>query len=164
MNKIKHSLEYQSINKRRIIDFVDKVHFRDYLELGYEYNQETQKNNLINIDLLKSNYFFLNFADYVDGDYPIMANVDVNFFNFEDDNIQRFEIFLTSDGTMRVHLLYERFNPNINVVFPWGWVDSPLTFDLVEKLHTFSVITFRRGLTLNNKIEFVAIQSNWINV
>ena len=150
---IKYILENQITEGRTIVDSVDKVHFRSGEVLNFKYNSETGLNNLIEIDLLKSNYFTLDLTQF--GNPAIYETVHVIFLNVG--NTQRFEILLRTNSLTRYVFIWD---PNFDVVFPWGETPSPLNFTF--EIYKQNIITFRKGLVVNNIIQFVGMQTPWI--
>lgn len=150
---IKYILENQIIEGRTIVDSVDKVHFRSAEVLGFGYNSETEKNDLVEVDLLKSNYFLLDLTEYSGS--TITEAIYFDFLNVGE--TQRFEILLKTDSGVKFEFIWDE---DYDIVFPWGEVSSPLNY--VTESYQQNIITFRKGLMLDNTIQFVAIQSPWM--
>lgn len=151
---IKYILENEISEGRTIVDSVDKVHFRSGEVLNFKYNSETGLNNLIEIDLLKSNYFILDLTQF-SNPTTYIESIHVRFLNVG--NTQRFEILLRTNSLIRYMFIWDS---NFDVVFPWGETPSPLSFS--SEVYKQNIITFRKGLVVNNIIQFVGMQTPWI--
>ena len=159
----KYNLEKQSIEERSILDNIDKVSFRkplyaefvtetDELNLNYNYPSRAV------IDLSKGNYFIIDPSRLDENNKEGPAIISVQFINYE--NVQRFEVLIVGDlGQMD----YNWDVDNQDVVFPFENNDPSIDEKEDSNYNTQKIITFRLGLSVNGKQQFIGMVTPWFS-
>ena len=155
----KYNLEKEIKQGRSILDKVDKVHFRQAVNLTIEEELDESFANsgfitYCKVDLSLSNYFILDLRNYQEGDPH--AELNIEFINPE--NVQRFEILII-EGYGAVNLNWYRDAQE--VIFPFGEIDDEEGGKYYGARQR--VITFRLGLSVIGIQQYIAISSDWFS-
>lgn len=152
MNKVKYNLEYQSLEKRRNLDSVDKVHFRNKIEL----TPPNQLMSEIDVNLELGNYFVLDLYGK-----DRIRHLTFNFINIPP-TIMRFEI-LIGRPERRIQFIWEKpENLDYEVNFPWEY--TPPRMDYGDDWNDISQVISFTKITVNNEKIFIAISSEWFKI
>lgn len=151
MHEVKYNLEHQLLDKRRILDSVDKVHFREKTTLLAP-NEFTSE---IDVDLERGNYFVLDLYE--------KDKIRYLYFNFINipSTIMRFEI-LIGRPERRIYFMWENDTNDYEVNFPWEYKVPEM--DYGDNWNDISQLISFTKITINNEKIFVAISSEWFKI
>lgn len=192
MQKTKYNLENKIVDGRRLVDKIDKVHFREPVHLEFTMEDDDDFANRgydsqVIVDLSKSNYFILdlrkfnNYKDYMlqtldelldlspDG-WPEEDITDLPSLPFGDISGTANIKFINYSDVQRFEILI--IKPVWNVKINWTRFDQDVVFPfgddkdddfLQEEMAGQRIVTFRLGRSVNGMQQFIGIMTPWFS-
>ena len=188
--KTKYNLEKELVEKRSIVDSVDKVHFREPVHLEFTMEEDDNFPNrgydsMVIVDLSKSNYFILDlgkFNNHYEAVIKIAEEVlSANPEGWPEQEITDLSSIPAGDPTNTVNIKFINYNDvqrfeiliikrEADLSINWTRPDQDVVFPfgddkdsdfLRDSLPSQRIVSFRLGKSVNGFQQFIGIMTPW---